>query len=230
MFDLDGVITDTARVHAAAWKDIFDEFLAGRSAGGPFDDTDYLRYVDGKPRYDGVASFLASRIIDLPWGTSADAPGTATVCGLGNAKDQRFRERLATAGVDAFPGSVALVDAARRAGIRVAVVSASRNCRAVLEAAGIADRFDVRVDGIDADRLGLAGKPDPAIFLEAIDRLDVAPLRAVLFEDALAGVEAGRRGRFGLVVGVDRHDRAAELEASGADVVVTDLAEVAIGP
>jgi alpha,alpha-trehalase len=230
VFDLDGVITDTARVHAAAWKDLFDGLLTGHAGQGPFEDADYLRYVDGKPRYDGVASFLASRNIELPWGTAEDGPGTATVCGLGNEKDVRFRDRLATGGVHAFPGSVALVDAARQAGLLVAVVSASRNCRAVLDAAGLTDRFDVRIDGADADELGLAGKPDPAIFLEATARLDVAPRRTVLVEDALVGVEAGRRGGFGLVVGVDRHGRRADLAAAGADAVVGDLAEVTVGP
>jgi beta-phosphoglucomutase family hydrolase len=232
VFDTDGVLTDTASVHAAAWKQLFDGYLRERSERlgepfRPFEPADYLRYVDGRPRFDGVAAFLASRGIQLPWGELDDPPDRETVCGLGNRKNREFLARLRSDGVRPFPSSVALVEALRSAGARTAVVSSSRNMRAVLEAAGIGGLFDAAVDGVDSARLGLAGKPDPALFLEAAGRLGVEPARAAVVEDALAGVEAGRRGGFGLVVGVDRGDQAADLAASGADVVVGDLGELA---
>jgi beta-phosphoglucomutase family hydrolase len=228
VFDTDGVLTDTASVHAAAWKRLFDEYLRQRAERHgepfhPFEQADYLRYVDGKPRYDGVAGFLASRGVQLPWGDPADPPDRETVCGLGNRKNGYFLVHLREHGVRAFPSSVAFVRRLGKGGVRTAVVSASRNMRAVLDAAGIRELFDVEVDGTDAARLGLAGKPDPALFLEAAGRLAVPPARAVVVEDALAGVEAGRRGGFGVVVGVDRAGQAAELAARGADVVVDDL-------
>jgi len=228
VFDTDGVLTDTASVHAAAWKRLFDEYLRQRAErlGEPFrafEELDYLRYVDGKPRYDGVAGFLASRGIALPWGDPSDPPSHETVCGLGNSKNRYFLAHLGEHGVQAFPSSVAFVRRLGANGVRTAVVSASRNMRAVLDAAGIRDLFDVEVDGVDAARLGLAGKPDPALFLEAARRLQVAPARAAVVEDALAGVEAGHRGGFAVVVGVDRAGQAAELAARGADVVVDDL-------
>jgi beta-phosphoglucomutase family hydrolase len=228
VFDTDGVLTDTASVHAVAWKRLFDEYLRQRAERPgepfrPFEALDYLRYVDGKPRYDGVAGFLASRGISLPWGDPSDPPSHDTVCGLGNGKNRYFLTHLHEHGVHAFPSSVALVRALGARGVRTAVVSASRNMRAVLDAAEIRRLFDVEVDGMDAARLGLAGKPDPALFLEAAGRLEVAPARAAVVEDALAGVEAGRRGGFGMVVGVDRAGQAAELAARGADVVVDDL-------
>jgi alpha,alpha-trehalase len=233
VFDTDGVLTDTASVHAAAWKRLFDEYLQQRSARlgepfRPFEQRDYLRHVDGKPRYDGVAGFLASRGITLPWGDPADPPGRETVCGLGNAKNLRFLEYLREHGARAFPTSVALVRELRDRGVKTAVVSASRNMGAVLDAAGIRGLFDTGVDGAAAARLGLAGKPDPALFLEAARRLGVAPPRAAVVEDALAGVEAGRRGGFGMVVGVDRAGQAAALRERGADVVVDDLGR--LGP
>ena len=228
VFDTDGVLTDTASVHAAAWKRLFDEYLRQRADRlgepfRPFEEADYLRYVDGKPRYDGVAGFLAARGVALPWGDPSDPPGQETVCGLGNVKNRYFLAHLRAHGVRAFPSSVALVRRLGANGVRTAVVSASRNMRAVLDAAGIRDLFDVEVDGGDTARLGLPGKPDPAVFLEAAGRLGVPPARAVVVEDALAGVEAGRRGGFGVVVGVDRTGQAAELSARGADLVVDDL-------
>jgi beta-phosphoglucomutase family hydrolase len=228
VFDTDGVLTDTASVHAAAWKRLFDEYLKLRAARRSepfraFTEADYLRSVDGRSRYDGVVGFLASRAIMLPWGDPTDPPGRETVCGLGNAKDRFFLAHLRDHGAQAFPTSVAFVRRLRADGLRTAVVSASRNMVAVLEAAELGGLFDVEVDGVEADRLGLAGKPDPALFLEAARRLGVASARAAVVEDALAGVEAGRRGRFGVVVGVDRGGQAAALAERGADVVVADL-------
>ncbi len=223
IFDMDGVVTDSARIHEAAWKQMFDEFLGDRP---PFTETDYERFVDGKPRTAGVADFLASRGISLPWGAPSDSPSAQTVCGLGNRKDRLFLERIAGDGVPAFASSVALVRQLRAAGVGTAIFSASRNCAQVLEAAGIGDLFTVRVDGLVAESLGLAGKPDPAMLLEAARRLGADAERTVVVEDAEAGVAAGRRGGFGLVIGVDRVGHADRLAAGGADVVVTDLAEV----
>jgi alpha,alpha-trehalase len=233
VFDTDGVLTDTASVHAAAWKLLFDGYLEERAARlgepfRPFTEADYLRHVDGKPRYDGVAAFLASRGITLPWGDPTDPPGRETVCGLGNTKDDQFTAYLRDHGAKAFPTSVALVRRLRDAGIRTAAVSASRNMLAVLASAGLRELFDAEVDGVEAARQGLAGKPDPALFLEAARRLGVSPDRAAVVEDALAGVEAGRRGGFGLVIGVNRGDQAAALAERGAGVVVDDLGELAV--
>jgi beta-phosphoglucomutase family hydrolase len=235
VFDTDGVLTDTASVHAAAWKRLFDEYLQRRTARldepfRAFEETDYLRYVDGKPRYDGVAGFLGSRGIELPWGEGSDPPDRETVCGLGNAKDRSFVAHLGAHGAHAFPTSVAFVRRLGAAGLGTAAVSASRNMVAVLEAAGLRGLFDAEVDGVEADRLGLAGKPDPALFLEAARRLQVTPARAAVVEDALAGVEAGRRGRFGVVVGVDRGGQAAALAEHGADLVVADLGQLTLEP
>jgi alpha,alpha-trehalase len=234
VFDLDGVLTDTAKVHAAAWKRLFDDFLRGRAeqtatAFDEFTEQDYLAHVDGKPRYDGVASFLAARGIDLPSGDPTDPPDAETVCGLGNRKDDLFHEALQTDGVQRFDTSVALVEALRGRGVRTAVVSSSRNCREVVERAGIADLFDERVDGVVVDEEGLPGKPDAAMFLEAVRRLGVSPDRAAVVEDAVSGVEAGRRGGFALVVGVDRHEQADLLLQHGADIVVRDLGELLPG-
>lgn len=233
IFDLDGVVTDTASVHRAAWKELFDDELRRRAGGGdsgfePFTDDDYRRYVDGRPRYDGVRAFLASRGITLPEGTPDDPPEARTVCGLGNTKDAMFHRRLDDDGVAVFESTVQLIEDLRSAGVHTAIVSASRNGREVLEAAGLLGHFDVRVDGEVAGDLGLAGKPDPAVFLEAARRLDVSPSRAAVVEDALAGVEAGRAGGFGLVIGVDRTGHADDLRRHGADVVVEDLAEVVL--
>jgi HAD superfamily hydrolase (TIGR01509 family) len=235
VFDTDGVLTDTAGVHAAAWKRLFDGYLQGRAARlgepfRPFEEADYLRWVDGRPRYDGVAGFLASRGITLPWGDPADPPDRETVCGLGNAKDRSFLAHLRDHGARPFPTSVVFVRRLRERGLRTAAVSASRNMVAVLASAGLGGLFDVEVDGVEAARLGLAGKPDPALFLEAARRLGVAPARAAVVEDALAGVEAGRRGRFGVVVGVDRGGQAAALAEGGADLVVADLGQLILDP
>jgi len=231
IFDTDGVITRTATVHAAAWKATFDQYLRDRAdAGGdpfvPFSDQDYTRYVDGRARFDGVEAFLRSRGITLPRGDPDDLPRLDTTCGLGNRKNEHFLAKLQRHGVQPFESTLDLIRDLRRHGIATAAVSASENCAAVLQAAGAAELFDVRVDGVDAKRLGLAGKPDPALFLEAVRRLGVGPADAVVVEDALAGVDAGHRGGFGLVVGVDRTGIGEALASGGADVVVRDLAEL----
>jgi len=235
LFDLDGVLTKTAEVHAAAWKSMFDGYLRRRAdrTGEPFvafdAGADYDEYVDGKPRYDGVRSFLASRGIHLPDGTPDDDPGTETIDGLGNRKNDLVLELIARDGVEAYEGSVRYVRAARDAGLRRAVVSSSSNCRDVLEAAGILDLFEEIVDGVVAAREGLKGKPAPDTFLAGARRLGVDAARAAVFEDAVAGVEAGRAGAFGWVVGVDRVGHADALRAHGADLVVRDLAELLNG-
>ena len=232
LFDLDGVLTDTARIHAACWKRMFDEFLQSRAHTGggsfvPFDiERDYLEHVDGKPRVEGVRDFLHSRGIALPEGSDGAAPEEASLRGLGNRKDLLVGRTLAAGRVEAFPGSLAWLRWLRERGFRLAVVSSSHNCRAVLEGAGILDLFEARVDGNVADSLGLSGKPRPDTFLKAAGLLGLAPVRCVVVEDALAGVEAGRAGGFGLVIGVARHGDAAALLRAGADVVVDDLEEL----
>jgi alpha,alpha-trehalase len=232
LFDLDGVLTATAKLHAACWKRLFDEFLERRAAerGEPFRpfevDSDYLLYVDGKPRFDGVRDFLASREIRLPEGDPDSSPGEESICGLGNRKNEFVNEVLASEGVEAYPGSVAWLRWLRNQGLRTAVVSSSHNCQAVLRSAGIADEFDARVDGEVANRLGLSGKPAPDTFLAAARELGVEPKRAVVVEDAIAGVAAGRAGGFGLVIGVDRKGDPRALEEAGAHVVVRDLGEL----
>ena len=231
LFDLDGVITKTARVHAAAWKQLFDEYLQSHAEDPdnfrPFDiDTDYRDYVDGKPRYDGVRSFLESRGIDLPYGHPSDLPEKETICGLGNRKNELFHARLQSAGVEVYKSSIGLIGRLRQRGFKTALVSASKNTAAVLDAARIADLFDARVNGVDAEALDLKGKPEPDTFVEAARRLDVAPERCAVFEDAVAGVQAGKRGHFGIVVGVNRAGRADALKQAGADLVVTDLSEI----
>ena len=232
IFDLDGVVTRTARVHAASWKRLFDEYLRQRAAKTgepllPFDsERDYRRYVDGKPRYDGVESFLQARGITLPKGEPSDPPDRETVCGLGNRKNQYFHESLHQDGVEVFDSAVALIRRLRNRRIGTALVSSSRNARAVLEVAGLVDLFDICLDGNDIARLGLKGKPAPDLFVKAAELLGVDPQRAIVFEDAVSGVQAGRAGGFGLVVGIGRADQAAELEAKGADIVVADLAEL----
>jgi alpha,alpha-trehalase len=223
IFDLDGVVTDTAEAHAKAWKAMFDPFLEQRDQP-PFDgQSDYSRYVDGKPRYDGVHSFLESRDIELAWGSKADPPGRETVCGLGNRKNEIYQEFIESGTLKVYPPAVTLIREIRSRGIKTAVVSSSKNCARVLAAAGIADLFDVRVDGVVSEELKLTGKPAPDIFLKAAESLGIDPRRAVVLEDALAGVEAGRRGAFGFVIGVDRRDQAGALKAHGADQVVTAL-------
>ena len=232
LFDLDGVVTRTAKVHAAAWKQLFDDYLERRAreegvAFVPFDPVmDYHEYVDGRPREAGVQSFLAARGISLPPGTPHDGPEVDTLNGLGNRKDQYFIEALAQHGVEVYEHNVSFVRDARARGVRTAVVSSSKNCAAVLDAAGLTQLFDVRVDGLDLQRLGLAGKPAPDMYLEAARQLKTLPARAVVFEDAVVGVEAGRAGRFGHVVGIGRGDHADDLRAHGADIVVADLGEL----
>lgn len=235
LFDLDGVLTRTARVHAAAWKEMFDEFLRARAeaTGEPFVPLelpgDYVAYIDGRLRADGVRTFLASRGITLPEGDPADPPEAETVHGLGNRKNALVLELIERDGVDVYESSVRFVEAVRDAGLRRAVVSASRNCKAVLAAAGIEHLFEVRVDGTVAEEQGLRGKPAPDTFLAAARALGVDPAHAAVFEDAVAGVEAGAAGRFGWVVGIDREGHAGELAARGAHVVVGDLAELLVG-
>jgi len=232
LFDLDGVLTRTAEIHAAAWKQTFDAFLLGRTSRGcgapvPFDlVSDYETYVDGRPRADGVRSFLDSRGIELPEGSPDDLSAADTVHGLGLRKNQLLQELIAERGVRTYEGSVSFLAAVRKAGLGRALVTSSENVDAVLQAAGLQDAFDVLVDGALARQRGLAGKPAPDVFLEAARRLGVAPAEAAVFEDALAGVAAGRAGGFGLVVGVDRVHHTAALRASGADTVVADLGEL----
>ncbi len=232
LFDMDGVLTQTASIHAVAWKQLFDAFLERRSVAtgepfSPFDiETDYRRYVDGKPRYDGVEAFLRARGIDLPQGTNEDGPEVESIHGLGNRKDRYFMEHLERHGVQTFEAAVDLVRALRAQGVRTAVVTSSINCESVLREAGIADLFDVRVDGLDITRLGLRGKPAPDAFLEAARRMHIEPSRSVVVEDAIAGVEAGRAGGFALVIGVDHVGDSHRLREAGADVVVATLAQI----
>jgi len=234
LFDLDGVLTKTAAVHAAAWKELFDGFLEQHATetGEPFVpfeiDKDYALHVDGKPRYDGVAAFLASRGIELPIGTPGDGPGTHSVHALGNLKDRHFQQQLVLHGVEPYEAAISLVRMLRTQEVKTAVVSASNNCMPVLEVVGIAQLFDTVVDGTDVTSLQLAGKPAPDAFLEAARRLGVTPMRAVVVEDAIAGVAAGHAGRFGCVIGVDRRQQAQALREAGADVVVTTLAQVRV--
>ena len=232
LFDLDGVLTQTAKVHDAAWKQMFDDFLRdwSRRTGQPFVPfdpvADYDKYVDGKPRLDGTRSFLASRGIELPDGSEDDPPDAATIHGLSSRKNQIVLERIRADGVEAYEGSVRYVRAVRDAGLRRAVVSSSANAHDVLVAAGIEDLFEARIDGVVAEREHLRGKPAPDTFLAGARALGLEPRAAAVFEDALAGVAAGRAGGFGCVVGVDRVGQADELREHGADVVVTDLAEL----
>ena len=231
IFDLDGVVTRTARVHSATWKRLFDGYLRERSkrTGEPFrefSDADYRAFVDGLPRYDGVAAFLDSRGIDLPRGHPSDPPHRKTVCGLGNRKNALFQQVLRTQGVEVFDTSIDLLRRLRAEGVKIGLVSSSRNARAVLETTALTALFDVIVDGNDSARLGLKGKPDPDIFLAAAERLGVPPARAMMVEDAQSGVAAGHAGGFGLVVGVDRAGQRDDLLRAGADIVVADLGEL----
>jgi beta-phosphoglucomutase family hydrolase len=234
IFDLDGVITDTASVHARAWKRLFDEFLARRAAQSgaqfvPFDpETDYRRWVDGKPRIAGVLSFLAARGIEVPLGKPGDQMEQGTAHGLASRKDQYFAELLEREGVKVFAAAKALLLKARECGLRLAVASSSHHCKEILEAGRLTALFDVRVDGIDIDRLGLTGKPAPDMFLEAARRLGVPPARAVVFEDATVGIAAARAGSFGLAIGVGHNAQAAALRDSGADHVVASLDEISL--
>lgn len=232
LFDLDGVLTETAKVHAAAWKEMFDVFLQDRAtkSGGDFvafdAKNDYATYVDGKTRLEGTRSFLASRHITLPEGSPGDEQGMATVNGLSNAKNAIVTHKIREEGVNAYPGSLTYLGEVRSAGLRRAVVSSSANCVEVLKAAGISELFEARIDGITVKQQHLAGKPSPDTFLAAAHILDTPPKQCAVFEDALAGVEAGRAGGFGFVVGVDRVGQAAELHTHGADIVVTDLSQL----
>ena len=232
LFDLDGVLTETAKVHDAAWKEMFDEYLRERSRRTgepfvPFDPVaDYDDYVDGKPRADGTRSFLESRGIHLPEGSDDDPPDAETVHGLGNRKNEILLRKIHEDGVEAYPGSVAYLRAVKEAGLPRAVVSSSANCRDVLVAAGIEDMFDARIDGVVAEQQHLRGKPAPDTFLAGAKALGLEPTAATVFEDALAGVAAGRAGGFGFVVGVDRVGQAAGLKEHGADIVVKDLSEL----
>jgi beta-phosphoglucomutase family hydrolase len=235
LFDLDGVLTPTALVHAAAWKQMFDDFLRERDGGTftPFDPrADYDEYVDGKPRADGARDFLTSRGIELPPGSENDPPDAKTVQGLAARKDQIFQEKVDKDGVQPYPGSVRYLHAVRAAGLRTAVVSASKHCAQIVRSAGLEDLLDERVDGVTAQDEHLQGKPAPDTFLAAAHRLRTEPAYAAVFEDATAGVAAGRAGNFGYVVGVDRvddgdsHQHADDLRSHGASTVVRDLADL----
>ena len=230
--DLDGVITQTAILHAGAWKRLFDDYLK-RSAvrtgvtSKPFDlEEDYRLYVDGKARYDGVRDFLRSRNLDLPWGSPDDSSDRETIYGLGNRKDEYFEAALREKGVTVYPGTVRYLRLARDAGLKNAVVSSSHHCREIIDKAGLTTLFDTRIDGYEIDRLHLAGKPAPDSFLEAARRLAVLPEKGIVIEDALAGVQAGHVGGFGLVIGVNRQDQAQALRQHGADIVIADLDEL----
>ena len=232
LFDMDGVVTQTAVVHAAAWKEMFDEFLRARAKSTgtefvPFDaHAEYDAYVDGKPRLDGTRSFLESRGIELPEGKEDDPPGTPTIYGLSNRKNDLVLAKLAQGGVQVYEGTVTYIRSVREKGIATAIVSSSANTKQILDSAGLADLFDVRVDGLIATERGLRGKPAPDTFLAAATELHLTASQAAVFEDALAGVEAGHAGHFALVVGVDRVGQADELSKHGADIVVKDLAEL----
>ena len=232
LFDLDGVLTDTASVHTTAWKAMFDDFLRKRADENdeefvPFDpDKDYLEYVDGKPREDGVRSFLESRGIDLPEGDADDPPDADTVHGLGTRKNDAFQKALHEDGVKVFDGSRRYLNAVKEAGLKVAVVSSSANTQEILKVAGIEQFVQQRVDGVTLREEHLDGKPAPDSFLRAAELLDVEPSAAAVFEDAISGVEAGHAGHFGYLVGVDRHGEGDKLRESGADVVVKDLADL----
>lgn len=232
IFDMDGVITKTALTHAAAWKKMFDEYLRKRETvhGEPFREfthaADYLPYVDGKPRYKGVADFLESRGINIPFGNLADSPGTETVCGLGNRKNEAFNEVLENEGAEVYPSTVSLLHELKNAGIKLGVASSSKNCKPVLERVGLLGMFDVRVDGVVSAELNLNGKPEPDIFTTACDKIGVSYADAIVVEDAVSGVQAGEKGNFGLVLGIARENNRRELEENGADFVVEDLEEI----
>ena len=234
IFDLDGVITDTAQVHAAAWKETFDEYMRMRERrdGEAFKEftheNDYLPYVDGKPRYKGVESFLTSRGISIPFGDSQDAPDSETACGIGNRKNDKFREVLAKQGAVVFPSTVDLIRELRKRNVRIGVASSSKNCLPVLETTGLAELFETRVDGIVSTELNLNGKPEGDIFIRAANNLGVPVAKSVVVEDATSGVQAGRNGGFGLVLGIARENNTEELLENGADIVVTDLSQITI--
>jgi len=232
VFDMDGVITKTALTHAAAWKKMFDEYLLKREKehGEPFVEfthaADYLPYVDGKPRYKGVQSFLESRGINIPYGEPSDIPGTETICGLGNRKNYAFNEVLEKEGVEVYPSTVALLIELKKAGIKLGVASSSKNCKPVLERVDLLDIFDTRVDGVVSAELGLHGKPEPDIFTTACDFFGVKYAEAIVVEDAVSGVQAGKKGKFGFTLGIARENNQIELEEAGADFIVEDLDEI----
>lgn len=226
LFDLDGVITPTAEVHMRAWGEMFNSYLKNIDGQEPYTDDDYFTYVDGKPRFEGVQSFLESRGIELPFGAPSDEPGDTTVCALGNRKNETFEYVLRTDGVQAYPGSIALIEALAKRGTKMAIVSSSRNAPLVLDAAGVTSFFEVIVDGQVAAKENIAGKPQPDTYLDAAVKLGVPKEKAVVFEDAVSGVQAGRAGSFGLVVGVDRGAGEQTLLTNGADIVVSDLEEL----
>lgn len=232
LFDLDGVVTKTARVHASAWQRLFNEFLQNYSirTGRPFRpfdlEQDYRVYVDGKPRYEGVKSFLDSREIALPWGTPEDSSDADTIYGLGKKKDGYFEAYLRESGVEVYEGTVRFLRLARDRGLKTAVVSSSSHCKQVVQSAGLTALFDTRIDGLETQRLHLRGKPAPDTFLEAARRLNAPPERAIVIEDAQAGVAAGRAGGFGLVIGLDRRHQADVLRQQGADIVAADLSDL----
>lgn len=232
IFDLDGVITNTAKVHAKAWKETFDEYLRKRESekGEPFKEFtyegDYLTYVDGKPRYEGVKSFLESRGINLDFGQPSDPPGAETVCGIGNRKNEKFLEVLQTQGVEVYDSTVSFIKRLKENAIHVGVASSSKNCKFVLDRAGLEDLFEVRVDGVVSAEKKLKGKPEGDIFVTAARMMSVSPDRSVVVEDATSGVRAGKNGGFGLVLGIAREDNEKDLYDNGADIVVGDMAEI----
>ncbi len=232
LFDMDGVLTATAKIHAASWKKLFDSFLQERASSQnlpftPFTiDSDYRKYVDGKPRLDGIRDFLRSRDIRLPEGSPEDPPGEETVWSLGERKNRFLNEALATQGVEVYEDTVTLVRELRKQGIKTAVVTSSHNCETILRSAGITELFESRIDGVIADRFRLRGKPAPDTYLKAAEQLGADPRRTAIVEDAISGVQAGRAGGFGLVIGVSRGGDPEALRRNGADLVVTDMSEV----
>jgi trehalose 6-phosphate phosphatase len=234
ILDMDGVITRSARAHMASWKRMFDDYLRERAERSgqkfsPFTEEDYLQYVDGKPRYEGAQSFLASRGITLKYGSPEDPPEKESVCGLGNRKNQYFREYLKNNGVESYQSTIDFINDLKSKNKPVAVISSSKNAKAVLEAAKVSDLFHVVVDGVVSSELHLKGKPEPDIFLEAATRLGVNPRRSIVIEDAISGVEAGRAGGFGLVIGINRSGENTGLKDHGADIVISDLSELRSG-
>ncbi len=231
IFDMDGVITKTAITHAAAWKKMFDEFLQARADRNnekfdEFTQSDYLAYVDGKPRYKGVASFLESRKISIPFGDPSDEAGKETICGLGNRKNDAFNEVIARDGVEVYESTAKLLEDLTAAGIKLGVASSSKNCAPVLEAVDLLSAFGARVDGVVSAELGLHGKPEPDIFTTACEMLGSTPAKSIVVEDAVSGVQAGAKGKFGLTLGIARENNQKELAENGADFVVSDLEEI----
>lgn len=232
LFDLDGVLTSTEKMHADCWKEMFDELLKKNSIANkkkfiPFDiEKDYLKYVDGKPRYKGVKDFLDSRDIDIPEGTPDSPPDELSICGLGNKKNQLFNQKIKNEPVEIYKSSIDLVKHLKNKAFKLGVVSSSKNCKTILDAAGIQDLFEVRVDGIVAEEMGLNGKPMPDTYIEASNKLGVEVGQAVVVEDAISGVQAGKNGNFGLVIGIARKKNNKDLKLNGADIVVNDLDEI----